>query len=163
MSVTTRRDRLEFPSRSTAFPDSTACTQHASISLTPRDSSAFTTLEDGAAGGDLVVEDERALSLHVTDHVVDLGAFGVVFAAFVEDGERQAQVDGIDARALCAARVGRHHHAVVNARFFLVIFADEFSGEQVVHRDPEEARDLRRMKVHGHHAVWRPQSRGDPR
>ena len=108
--------------------------------------------QDGAAGGDLVVEDERLLPLHLADDVMDLGVFRVVVPPFVKYGERQPEGDGVHARALGAARVGRDHHAVLDARL-LVIIAEQFPGEQMVNRDPEKPRDLGRMQVHGHDAV----------
>ena len=104
------------------------------------------------AGGvdDVVLQDARAAA-HVADDVHHLGR-AVLGAPLVDDGQLAVETLGVGAGPLGAAGVGRHDREirVVQPR---AVVDDDRRREQVIHRDVEEALDLRLVQVHREHAV----------
>jgi hypothetical protein len=104
-----------------------------------------------AGGVDHVVEEHAVAALHVADDVHHLGDVGAL-AALVDDGEGGVEALGVGARALHPARVGRHHHRLVEVERAELV---EQHGHrvEVVDGDVEEALDLPGVQVDGEHPV----------
>ncbi len=101
---------------------------------------------------DDVVLDDAGPALHFADDVHDLGMSVLGRAALVDDREFRVQPLGVGARPLRPAGVRRDNRDVLELLPRDVV-DDDRRREQVVHRDVEEALDLRLVQVHRQHAV----------
>ena len=98
-------------------------------------------LDDRAAGGDLVVEDDGLLAGHVADDRVDHDL--VVGLALLAAGrDRHAEQPGEQRGGLGVAEVGRHDDGVGEVAAAVVV-GELADRRQVVDRDAEEAVHLR--------------------
>ena len=107
-----------------------------------------------SGGVDHVVDENDFFVLHVADDVHDLADVRLL-AALVHNGERAADALGKVARARDGAEVGGNNHifVVVAGDARLDVGGEQRDAEQMVDRDVEEALNLRRVQVHGQHAV----------
>ena len=101
---------------------------------------------------DDVVLDDAGPALHLADDVHHLGMPVLGRAALVDDREFRVQPLGVGARPLRPAGVRRDDRDVLELLPRDVV-DDDRRREQVVHRDVEEALDLRLVQVHRQHAV----------
>jgi hypothetical protein len=109
-------------------------------------------LLDAAAGGDLVVIDDRLLAPHVADQRRALRLLGVVQAALVDHRHGQPQPLGEVPGDLAGAGIGGHHDVVGQALLLEVPLQDR-RRQQLVGGLAEEPQDLRGVQGHGQHAV----------
>ncbi len=117
----------------------------------PRVLDGFRYLGQGPRRVHDVVHDEGRASLHLADHVVDLGHVGGL-APFVHDGQGGLQPLGVGPGPLHAARVGGDHGQPGQLEPGNVVH-DHGGREEVIHGHVEEALDLGGVQVHGQDAV----------
>ncbi len=110
--------------------------------------------DDGAAGGDLVVVDDRSPEAgHLTADEAAVLHAGVGDAGLVGRGEAQVEHLGKARRRLGAAHVGGHDDGVLRAEAVIAeVVGKQPARRQRVGRDAEEAVHLRRVERHGHDA-----------
>ena len=109
---------------------------------------------EGTGGIDDVVKQDAGLALDVAYDVHDLGLVGL-FAALVDDGHVDAELHRESAHTRGAADVGRDDHNVLIALAEHIdeVLYKQVGAEKIVHRDIEEALDLRGVKIHRQHSV----------
>ena len=137
--------------RSMAGPDSTGCTQPGENAARARVPKRDDRVDERAGRVDDVVHDDDVAVPHVADDVQDFDLV-LPLPPLVDDGEARAEALRERARALDAARVRRDDRERVEVR---VADRVEENGrrEEVVHRDVEEALDLRGVEVDAEDAV----------
>ena len=111
----------------------------------------------GTGRVDDVVKQDAGLALDVADDVHDLAHVGAL-AALVHDGKAHVDLGRERAGAGDGADVRRNDAELVMIEELLVELGHIITGEQrvaehVVHRDIEEALDLRGVEIHRQHAV----------
>src|SRR5262249_20210161 len=104
-------------------------------------------LDEGARGVDQVVDGDEVAPRDVTDQVHEDGDVRAV-PPLVDDGEARSQPLGDRTGALHAAGVGRDHDGVGEVAL-LDVLDDDGGGEEVIHRDVEEALDLADVEIEG--------------
>jgi hypothetical protein len=102
-------------------------------------------LRDRRRRGDHVVHEDHVAAFHLADDVHDLGLGGAA-AALVDDRQVGVEPLGVGARHLDAAHVGRDDGQVLEVELAEVLDEDRRRVE-VVHRDVEEALELRGVQV----------------
>ena len=108
-------------------------------------------LDDGSAGGDLVVEDDRGSASHITDDRIDHDlVIGLTLLAARSDWYSKQPCE--QGRSLGVAEIGRHDHGVAQVAAPVVIGQLTDRGE-VVDRHAEKTVHLGCVQRHGHDPV----------
>src|SRR5580704_724456 len=108
-------------------------------------------VDEGAPGGDEVVDDHADRAFDVTDDIDDLDRV-VPWTPFVDEGDRCVEDASKVARAVHTAGVRRHHHDVV-AVAFAHAPGEDLGGDERVNRDVEEPLDRLGVEVDADHPV----------
>ena len=109
-------------------------------------------VEDRPAGSDLVVDEQAVLALDLADHRAHLRVVVVAGAPLVDDRQRQIELLGEAPRVLGLSHVGSHHHRILDAALLELLAQHRHRGE-LIGRHGEEALDLRRVQIDGHHPI----------
>lgn len=109
---------------------------------------------DGAAGADLLVDQDAIASFHVADQGQRFGGRGVGQAPLLDKSQRQVQARSVIARFLGETQVGGDDHGFVHFLDHAFQVADNHvESAQHIAGDREKALDLVGVQVEGHVAV----------
>lgn len=110
-------------------------------------------LDDGATGGNLIVDDDGMPALHIADEVGGHCLVVVAVPAFVHHRDRQLENVGEPTKFLGLADIASHQHTVLEIPLCPHPLAEEFGRHELIDWDVEEALDLRGVQVHAEHPI----------
>ncbi len=117
-------------------------------------SNGFNRAADGAGCRDHVIEDQRCLAFEGATDDVRLLGLQRVRSAFVDDGQRPAEMLFVLQSSLDAAFIRTHDDKIfVGNHHRLKMLIQNRRGVKMIHRHVEEALDLRGMKIHRQHSM----------
>ena len=105
-----------------------------------------------AAGIDNVIHQQAIAAFHFTDHIHHFG-YASARAALVDDRQIHAQARRNRTRAHNATHIGGDNHQFPAGIAFLNVARIQRCREKIIHRNIEKPLNLRRVQIHGQHAV----------